>query len=245
MITIQDIHMMIKMELDKDVLSVLPSFTEDQIDYFVNKAYIMCVNQKFTGHNVLSQKFEESKKRISDLQGLLTNAVIPNDTNAFKFSSNEVIFNTSHLKNILYPINSVIEVELLNGEKKDMTTIEITHEQDNAFRETTENSPWIPNPVILYSKDNIVALLDRLLLNKIKPNCNIKLLYLKQPTRLQYWIYDNNGNKTINLKGDSSQIPEISEHVIQEIVSLTVDLMLDNIESQRIQTHPQLTQITE
>lgn len=239
--TIQDLHMAVKMELDKNVISSYPSFTEEQIDYFINRAYLMLINQKFTGHNELQSGFEGDKKRIADLNNLIISATIPGSL----IDSNEYQFSTDAYKEILYNVSQTVMFQKKDTTIEWRTVIDIRHDMLDKFIHTTTNNPWIPQPVIVFEQDKIRMFVDPVSILDYTGDADMRIEYIKRPTRLQFYIYDTSGNRTPNLTGDDTQIPEIAEHVHSEIVSLTVDLMLDNIESQRIQTHPQLTQIKE
>lgn len=239
--TIQDLHIAIKMELDKGVLSSIPNFTDEQIDYFINSSYLMLINQKFTGNNKLQQAFEDSVKRMSDLKDLVVTVKISGNKSDGGID-NEYSFNISTYSDIMYPVQQVLYFDVITGIKDVRTSVTIKHEDSNKFKYTTNNNPWIPEPVLLYSKDTITAYVDPIDLPRYNDNVELELTYVKQPARLQYWVYDTNGNKLPNLSGDATQIPEVAEHVHLEIVSLAVSMMLDNIESQRVQTQPQITQ---
>ena len=237
--TIQDLHIAVKMELDKNVISGYPSFTDEQIDYFINRAYLMLINQKFTGHNEIQAGFEGNKKRIADLNNLLIEVSLP----GVNTSGNEYLFHKT-ASDILFGISQSIEWPSIEG-ITNKNVVEVDHDVSNKFIKTKINNPWIPEPVMVWEQDVIKIYVDPIEVEAYESaDAVLKLTYLKRPERLQLYKYVS-GNRVPNLSGDATQIPEISEHVHQEIVSLTVDLMLDNIESQRIQTHPQLTQIKE
>lgn len=238
--TIQDLHMAVKIELDKNVISSYPDFTDEQIDYFINRAYLMLINQKFTGHNELQTGFEGNKKRIADLNNLIISSDLTDNTvigNEFRFEPTA--------SNMLYPVNQTITFNLsVSGGQEKRTVIDVNHEIINRFILTETNNPWIPEPAMAWEQGIARVFVDPIDLVRYTENAELHVRYIKRPTRLQSYIYVG-GNRVPNLSGDDTQIPEVSEHVHFEIVSLTVDLMLDNIESQRIQTHPQLTQIKE
>lgn len=242
--TIQDLHVTVRMELDKLTLSSYPDFLEEEVDYFINKAYLMLINQKFTGHNELQQSFEGSTKRMMDLRNLIVTEEISGIRDTTRVQ-NEFVFSTSVAPEILYPVQHVVNFDLLAGGVDARTTVLITHQASNRLKHTSNNNPWIPEPALLFDSSGIKAYVDTVDILEYTGDAVLSLTYIKRPARLQYWLYDGMGNKIPNTSGDATQIPEIDGHVHQEIVSVAVDLMLDNIESQRIQTHPQLTQMKE
>lgn len=235
--TIQDLHIAIKMELDKNVISGYPSFTEEQIDYFINRAYLMLINQKFTGHNELQAGFEGNTKRIADLNDLIVRLDLAGNI----VDGNEYHFSTTSANDILYVVSQLVEF----GDAIRKTVIDIDHSIINKFILSDVNNPWIPEPAITWERDKARVFVDPIDMDDYPSTATLRIEYIKLPVRLQFYLYDGSGNRTPNMSGTATQIPEIAEHVHQEIVSVAIDLMLDNIESQRIQTHPQITQMKE
>lgn len=70
-----DIHKAFKVIMDKNAEAVsfggCPAFLPEEIDLFLNQAYIEIICNKYTGQNSLNIAFEGSVKRIQDLEGLV------------------------------------------------------------------------------------------------------------------------------------------------------------------------------
>ena len=49
--TVSDLHIAFKLELDQANSLNYPSFEPEEIDYWLNKAYLALVNQKMFGNN--------------------------------------------------------------------------------------------------------------------------------------------------------------------------------------------------
>lgn len=220
-------HIAFDMELDKALSSVLPSFDPYQKDYFINNAYLMKINQKLTGNNTLQQSFEVSPKRTSDLQKLVKHVVIKG-SNTSLYAKNEMSFSLTGVSDFMYPVSSVFKY----NENRYSPTITTNHDIINNFRWSDTNRPWITSPVITYENDEIKCYIDPDDVSDVAGDYpELVLTYIKRPVRLNF--FSTSG---------PSYIPEIDEHVIPEIISLAVDLAIENIESPRIQTHTQITQ---
>ena len=224
-------HIAFDMELDKALSSALPSFDSYQKDYFLNNAYLMKINQKLTGNNNLQQPFEMSVKRIADLQKLVKNTTLTGVENSV-YSKNEMSFKIEN-NDVMYPISSVLKyTDTQSTEDTFSPTIATTHANVDNFRWSSINKPWIPVPVVIYENDEIVCYIDPDSMASVRTGSpRLVLTYIKSPERLDF--FSTTG---------PSFIPEIDEHVHSEIVSLAVDLAIENIESQRLQTHTQITQ---
>lgn len=221
---IKDMHIAFQIDLDKALSHNMPDFDPYQIDYFLNNAYINLINIKFTGNNTLKQGFEESIKRISDLQKLITNVTLKG-TQLNMHSLNEISFDLSSINNIMYPISSVY----IYGKNKMSQTEISNHDNSKNLRADNNNKPWIPIPVCIYENDKVLVYVDPDDID-IKENYpKLTITYLRRPERLNYF----------STSGES-YTPIVDEHLHKEIVALAVLLAIENIESQRIQTFPNL-----
>ena len=69
--TIAEMHIALKLELDKsDSLNNL-SFEPEELDYWINKAIKRFVKTRYSGSNYKSESFEETQKRTDDLRTLV------------------------------------------------------------------------------------------------------------------------------------------------------------------------------
>lgn len=239
--TIQDMHMAVKLELDKSTITGYPNFTEEEIDYFINKAYLAKINQKFAGKNEEDAPFEGSTKRLMDLKDLVVNTTLQGALNQ-SVVKNEYLFATMQVPQILFPIeDSMVAFHKKHGGTDTRVVTLIEHENVAPFKKTSQNNPWVPNPVMILEHNHIKLYADGEDVETYAPDyVQLHLAYVKRPQRLQYYVYDINGNRVLNTANDSTRIPEVP--FVDEIISLTVTFMLDNIESQRVQTQPAINQ---
>lgn len=118
-------------------------------------------------------------------------------------------------KNKLFYVNCVL---MFNDKKANVLLIE--HDNIKNFIQTYNNIPWMEEPVAIIENNNLVVYYDPVSMNS--ENYTINLTCVKQPI-----------------------IEELPENVQYEIISRTVLLALENIESNRSQTKSQLNQIDE
>jgi len=207
-----------QIEMDKKPIIGTPSFIVDEIDYFINKAYVMLIKQKVTGNNILKQGFEESPKRIADLWRLIETVEV-NGVASMKHGKNEYTFDLAGYTNMLAPLSSTIKydsetfIEAIPGTQANIVN----------FVHNDINRPWIPRPLVIFEKENALAYVDpdRIPFLPTYPRMFVK--YVRYP-QIMKW----------------SENTEFEVEWVDEIISQAVDLALDNIESQRVQTHPQL-----
>lgn len=220
-------HIAFDMGLDKALSSALPSFDSYQKDYFINEAYLMKIKQKLTGNNNLQQPFEMSPKRIADLQKLVKHTILKGVSTSIH-AKNEMSFSLSDINDFMYPVSSVFKYNI----NRYSPTITVIHDVVDNLRLSDNNKPWITSPVSIYQNNEVICYIDPDDISDISTDYpELVLTYVKRPERLIHTSTSGN-----------NFIPEIDEQVHSEIVSLAVDLALENIESPRIQTHTQITQ---
>lgn len=88
--TISEMHLLYKLSLDKVGNNALPYFEPEAIDMIINYAIKAVVKQKISGNNALRQGAEETTKRKSDLQTLLSNYEVP--SSLFEYTSDNKPF---------------------------------------------------------------------------------------------------------------------------------------------------------
>jgi len=233
--TVTELHIAFKIEVDKNAnnigMSGCPSFLPEEIDYWLYSALLSKISTKFTGNNPIQQAFEGGVKRITDLERLVktdkslnllpeanTNRLILNE-----FSSGVTYGNKAQEKRMFF-VNA-----LLNFTGRSAWVQLVSHRDSNKFLETYTNKPWIENPVATLEDDKLIVFVDR---DLMAGPYTLDLTYLAYPRKI------NNDDIT-------SGIDEIPEYMQYEVVKLAADMAIDNIESPRVQTHPQFIQVSE
>ncbi len=233
--TRDDLHIAFKIEMDKNAQSVAyggcPAFLPEEVDYWINKAYYDVITTKFSGLNVTKTGFEGSVKRTSDLERLVRTdkslqIALQPGTNQLMFTN--LLNRNPNNKGRLFFIQAVLHFKR-DGKPTTATIDLVNHENAKKFTQTYNNVPWIPNPVATIEDNSLLVYIDPILM---AGDFTIDITYIKHPT-------------LINELPSDTGLTEVPETVQNEIVNKAVQLALDNIESQRIQTKTQLNELVD
>lgn len=228
--TITEAHELFKVELDKNAngigISGCPSFLSEEIDHWLYSAYLTTISTKFTGNNTIQAAFEQNLKRLTDLEMLVktdkninllseanTNKLIMHD-----FISSTVIGDQPQDKRMFF-ISGI-----LHFNDKQAIVQPVSHAQARNFTETYTNKPWIENPVVVLENNSLNIYIDR---DVMEGPFSLDLTYLAYPNRINH----------LDITSGMDQIPE---YVQYEVIKLAALMAIENIESPRVQTNPQL-----
>lgn len=227
--TIAEAHIAFKVEADKNAVNIgmsgCPSFLPEEIDYWLYTAYLSKIATKFTGNNTIQTSFEGNAKRVADLEGLVrtdkgltllsetTNnrLTLNNFKSSIKYGSDTQDKRMYFIQGTLHFGSKLANVKL------------ISHENALRFLETYNNKPWIEEPVAILEDNKLIVFVDRDLMTG---PYTIDLTYLAYPRK-------------INNQDITSTLDEIPEYMQYEVVKLAADMALENVESPRVQSHPQ------
>lgn len=227
--TIAEAHIAFKVEADKNAVNIgmsgCPSFLPEEIDYWLYTAYLSKIATKFTGNNTIQTSFEGNTKRVADLEGLVrtdkgltllsettNNRLTLNDfKSSIKYGSDTQDKRMYFIQGTLHFGSNLANVKL------------ISHENALRFLETYNNKPWIEEPVAILEDNKLIVFVDRDLMTG---PYTIDLTYLAYPRK-------------INNQDITSTLDEIPEYMQYEVVKLAADMALENVESPRVQSHPQ------
>jgi len=265
-----------KIELDKLNVSSAPSFLLEEIDHWNNSAVEIFAKTRYSGTNIYGTGFQKNQKRSDDLRTL----VVLKD-----FSGTDIVESTG-FSYIEYPIDYMIglgetayiaseescwpvvnEVPVVKRTDVIEATIENIDSKLNSPLSEHIYNHFIPKPIRLY-EDGVIKLytdgsyyIDRYVLT-----------YIKNPEKLDYYIYPEFSEDSSYVLGDKvrrlgsqyecivathtelpwneSSFKEIEltimpEHTWSEITSIAVRLALENISEYRYQTYSQESQIKE
>lgn len=245
---VSEIHKTFKVMMDKNAEAVAfggcPAFLPEEIDLFLNQAYVEVICNKYTGTNTLKVPFEGTVKRIQDLERLVkTDKGISVDIN----SSNTLVVdnlldvgiynsaeknNTTSGYNKMFFVSAVLYWSKQNTDKKTpsaATVVMIDHETSDRFLYTHNNSPWIPTPVATIADNKLTVFVDPTM---VEGNAfTIDITYVKYPVKIN--------NKT------DDDITEVPDRVLYEVINRAVLIALENIESKRTETKINLNNLQE
>ena len=226
---ISQMHQAFKLELDKSNALEYPAYLPEEIDFWLNKSIKTFVKTRYSGFNIKKQGFEESQKRIDDLRSLVKeDQLVPViDTN-----------NTTYLDDIttyIVDLTTTTEPYWFNlGEEVAIQYLDcrgVSRQRRQFIIETTLNeyAREIANPFSEYRLEGGKARPLRLFMGDkvelITDGNYVPILYyltyLKKPLEVSY-----------SLSIDS----DLTEETHDEIITLAVNLALENIESKRTNT---------
>lgn len=213
--TKDQLHIAFKIAMDKNATSIAfggcPAFLDEEIDYWLNQGMYQEVSNKFTGLNTLKQPFEQSVKRIHDLEQLVVT-----DTNiALEKNSNNECVAKDVLNGKLFFVEGMLH---FNGKSSNLILLD--HASVKPFKETYDNKPYVQTPVATIENNDICIYYDPISMES--DSYSMDLTYVKIPT-----------------------LNDFPDYMQYEIVNRAVELALENIESQRVQTKSQLNQLDE
>lgn len=238
----------IKLALDKYSAStsavIGPAFLDEELCAFANQAMVETICTKFTGRNQLQQGFEQSVKRISDLEKLITERTSTltrqvgtnrlNTTSSANFTADDLLFLVS------------VRIKLTTKNGVTYLPAELTDRQTSSkFEQTPTNRPYIPTPKVVTSvaftyalndtvRKGLTVFLDPDILDTDSQKIEIITEHIKLPRRLS--------EEDLTTTAFEGLLPE---PVVYEIINKAALLALDNIESQRTEVKASLNNTQE
>lgn len=226
--TKDELHIAFKIAMDKNSKSVAfggcPAFLPDEINYWLDLALYQEINTKFTGNNATKIAFEGSIKRTHDLENLIA-------TDVNQPATNEENTNCCYVKDLFSEKNNrmfFVDASLNFGSNKANVRL-VTHSDAQRFKQTHSNNPWIDVPVGTIHDNDLYIYYDSELMKA--DTYTVDITYVKYPTKVE--------------KMPATGSNEIPEYMWHEVINRAVELALEDIESQRVQTKTQLNQLDE
>ncbi len=223
--TINEAHNYIKLEIDKTSSLELPAFESEEIDYWLDDSILRFVKQKYSGNNVKGESFEQSQKRMEDLQNLINRvSMVPSGSSVY---DNAEQFDLSSISSYLFSVQETADITY-NSVESTVRIIPISHDRlsmklddpfsgHNIFYNTAK-------PLRLYANNYIILIGDG---NYSIDTLNIS--YIKQP------------EKMADIVNRDLEYTDLNDSSMHEIVKIAANSMLENIESPRYQTHSKET----
>ena len=231
--TISEMHDAFKLELDKIESLQYPSFTTNEVDYWLNRAIREFVKTRYSGINPKREGFEQSQKRIDDLRTLVREVTVPcTITGAIKPNGYVLTdgFGNAQFSTAAYWLSLGEEVSItptgstaIRQGVTEITYDEYTYELDNPYS-TYRLHYGKAKPLRLFYNNTIEFISDG---TYTVDNAYIR--YIKSPVEVVYSTIDC----------------DLPENTHDEIVSLSVRLALENIEQPRHQSYSQEVSVME
>jgi len=236
--TVSEMHVAVKLGLDKSSALELPSFEPEEIDYWLNVGQDDYVHGKYNEYKVNVGNNKSTKEIQEELSSLLKyTAFTPSATTGF-FEGKGYYIDLESLATytVRYVLSAIATVNRQLEDGSSVTTalvfcndVEINN-LDKYIITAYNQRPYFENPVYFisqaYSADpnrglTIITDYYTSALSKVD------LIYVREPKKLNR----STDNDTL------TTTCELPKYTHQKIVDLTVFLMLENIESKRFQTN--------
>jgi len=236
-----EFHNAVKIELDKTSSFELPAFLPEEIDYWLYQSVLRISEEKYNTYlsEVDNPKVQDELKFL-----LINNASITLDTPVSSDPSigrgkvYEISFNLTNglANNFIYDLY----IQLNNKLLEDGTLVTSVWQKCEKIKETDSfkyissyfNTPYFEQPVYYLggsSETNTTSTSLIIITDYFTSSIGstIKVSYLKVPT-------------DIATLEDTDEYVDLPSHMHHNIVKLAAFLMLENIESQRVQTNVNL-----
>jgi hypothetical protein len=225
--TVAEMHSAIRLGLDKTSSFEYASFLSEELDYWLNESQDRFIKQRLFGNNFKKEKFDQTQKRIDDLRSLV------------KQSTSLVLSSSilgSNVKECNLPIGDAtnpymfyLNSTLYNSLGSALQTGDIiTFDLISRYLKDSINNPYIIRPLVVFY-NNTIDKIAFLYGDEFTPT-TCDLTYIKKPMKLV-------SGTPSTYETNTSELPE---HTHREIVTICVELLIENIESPRVQTFSQI-----
>ena len=230
--TVSDMQLAIRLNLDKSTSLVgAVDFLPEELDFWLNEGQNRFIEQRLFGNNPKQQSFDQTQKRIDDLRSLvvtMTNLSLSSSTLG------------SNIKEVSLPISDAtspymfyIDSRVYDSSNNVLQTEGIvSYNIVNRYLEDSINKPYIRRPLVVFyhtgTGDKIGFIYSST--EFVPTKCDIT--YIKKPKVLT-------SNIPTTYQTNTCELPE---HTHREIVSIVTNLLIENIESPRIQTFSQINE---
>jgi hypothetical protein len=224
--TIAEMHIAFKLELDKSSALELPSFESEEIDFWLNMAIRNFVKTRYRGKQD-GVGFEEISKRTMDLSNLIKEETL------------DVVLDTIKTNSYVADLSDLLEeLWFIVGEEVDISYIKlgdisssikrqgVTQCTSSTYRSHIDD-PYSEHKLHYEEAKPLRLIYQRTVELITDENYNIAhyyIRYIKKPA-----VVLNNGINSINC--------DLPEHTHDEIVKSAVNMVLENIEQPRYQSH--------
>jgi len=214
----------VKLGLDKSNALDYPSFTNSEIDLWLNISQDRFVKQRLYGDEPKKKSIINSTKRLDDLKTIMERGILPtavgNNRNdggiAYDLPADYLLYVDSETK--ITRANLMVDATARYVRNR-----LIIHKDLDKVLRTAYNNPILRRPCVLIENDDDDALQGSLYIYKDEDTT------ITEETLIYIRTYD-----AIVNPATPSELPD---HTHQEIVDMTVNLLIENIESPRVKTN--------
>jgi hypothetical protein len=226
--TVSEMQLAVRLILDKSSSFEYASFLSEELDFWLNEAQNRFIVQRMYGTNPKQERYDYSQKRIDDIRTLVVGSTAISLT-ASSLGTNvaeATLPATSATAPYMFYLNSTLyntggTVALQTG---DIITIDLL----SRYLKDSINNPYIIRPLVLFYYNTVSKIAFVYGDEFVPTTCD--LMYIKKPKKL---VASTPGTY-------ETTTCELPEHTHREIVTICADLLIENIESPRVQTFTQL-----
>ena len=221
--TVSEMHFEFYIGLDKIMSLNAPGFLPKEVDVILNNAQEEFIEQRAYRTNPKRTGLEEDQKRRDDLRKLISNY----ETSIFTSNINNkpfgkfVVLPSNYRHSMTEEVN--IQYTDCNGDlrTKRSSVIPVTHDRYNSIIEDPFNKPYEDEVIRMDYENNVFELITDGKFTIL----TYYLRYLKEPQRIKY------GTQYVPISVDVDC--ELASHTHREIVNISIQKALENIESVR------------
>lgn len=225
--TILDMHIAVRQELDKSQSFELPNFQPEQIDYWLNKSFEILVEDTAYPKEEGKPSFEETQQIIDELREIVKPdvSVIPTVNTV---SDKEVSFISKLPVDYKHLVRHTCRTSYSSEQGEVEQTVSGIITTQDKFNIRYKDPFWEPipsEPLYFIRSDSIEY--------KTKGNFEVKetcITYIQKTPRMQLGSHYTNPTADVDCTIES-------EYVQYKIINNAANMMLENIESQRYQTN--------
>jgi hypothetical protein len=239
---VADMQVAVKLGLDKTSSLELPSFEPEELNYWLTvgqEKYIKQVMQS-SEEDIINNLYP-IVKRVS-----FTGSAYVIRDNYYTTGQYAYYLDLAHLNLLSYPdkfmyyFKGRAKVTRTEGESTytaSWTPVDFINVTElDKYLETGHNVPYFENPVCFLQGDRLYYICD-----SYTSISTVELIYIQYPRKLIYTVPSAFLSSIVSAGDEYATLSDLPEHTHQDIVNVTVNLLLENIESQRFQTQSMLT----
>lgn len=236
--THSDIYTKFMIEYDKaNITSSYPSLTRYEVATILDKAYLALIAQKLTGNNQRKAAFESDIKALEDLRPLIKDQNLQTSGKSDITASNCMQYKLPD--KYLYFISAFVKTKSSISSIDDNTSTShliqsvslISHEAAQNFVATSDNLPWMENPVCYIQSDKINVLYDQYAYNNNTGSFDMVLTFVYEPNKFATGKGYSDSDYDF---GDTKF--ELNDTMAEELINLAIIMSTEITESSRLTT---------
>jgi hypothetical protein len=240
--TILEAHIRTKVLLDKVDSSYYEELLDEEIDEFLDEAFNRRIKRVYGKNNLYQRGFEELQKRTDDLKNLVKSGYCTVSAVPYYQEANEnvyraelsTIFSDIALENetdyeYMFYLKSMAKT--CKGTCCKFNGVKLVQQDDiTSISDDPFNKPSAERPIVFFEDSDVFVWTGSDTLD------SFLVTFLKKPKKVNKGTYDGQ---------DTTQEFEAPSHFVEEVVVDAVQIMIETLESKRIQSHTQNLNLTE